>query len=124
MSECPAGVEPAFPAWKADAWAARPRAHVADTSAEGEGVEPSRLIARRFSGPLPSPIGLPFPSVWMAGFEPALSGSRSRRIEPSSPRIDAASKKWFAKTESRRVGHFIGQLAAFFREASREDSCN
>ena len=28
--------------------------------AEGEGVEPSRLIARWFSGPLPSPVGLPF----------------------------------------------------------------
>ncbi len=24
---------------------------------EGEGVEPPRLIARRFSGPLPSPVG-------------------------------------------------------------------
>ncbi len=29
--------------------------------AEGEGVEPSRLIARPLSGRLPSPIGLPFP---------------------------------------------------------------
>jgi hypothetical protein len=32
------------------------------TKAEGEGVEPSRLIARPFSGRLPSPIGLPFRS--------------------------------------------------------------
>jgi hypothetical protein len=30
------------------------------TRAEGEGVEPSRLIARPFSRRLPSPIGLPF----------------------------------------------------------------
>ena len=32
------------------------------TKAEGEGVEPSRLIARPFSRRLPSPIGLPFRS--------------------------------------------------------------
>ena len=49
-----------------------------------------------FSRQLPSPIGLPFRSchsvvlllryaVWMAGFEPAFSGSRSRRIQPGSP---------------------------------------
>ena len=36
---------------------ANKRAH-----AEGEGVEPSRLIARPFSRRLPSPIGLPFRS--------------------------------------------------------------
>ena len=57
--ECPAGVGPAFPAWKAGAFAARPRARCS-FAAEGEGVEPSRLIARRFSKPLPSPVGLPF----------------------------------------------------------------
>jgi hypothetical protein len=74
--------------------------------AEGEGVEPSRLIARPFSGRLPSPIGLPFRSscggrnrtcnrllnreppyhwatpqeVRTVGFEPTLSGSQNRRI--------------------------------------------
>jgi hypothetical protein len=52
----PCGVEPASPAWKAGISAARPRAQ----KAEGEGVEPSRLIARLFSRQLPSPIGLPF----------------------------------------------------------------
>src|SRR5437762_10662510 len=40
--------------WKTSTFATRPRAH-----AEGEGVEPSRLIARPFSGRLPSPIGCP-----------------------------------------------------------------
>ena len=76
------------------------------TKAEGEGVEPSRLIARRFSGRLPSPVGLSFRSscggrnrtcnrllnreppyhwatpqeVRTVGFEPTLSGSRNRRI--------------------------------------------
>jgi hypothetical protein len=105
--ECPAGVEPACPAWEAGASAARPRAR----EAEGEGVEPPRLIARPFSRRVPSPIGLPFrsvstegrnrtsaeavnsrrpvpalaPSVPMrsvgaAGFEPALSWSQARRI--------------------------------------------
>src|SRR5208282_391341 len=34
----------------------RPRAH----KAEGEGVEPPRLIARPLSGRLPSPVGLTF----------------------------------------------------------------
>ncbi len=50
------GVEPTSPAWKAGASAARPKAH----KAEGEGVEPPRLIARPLSGRLPSPIGLTF----------------------------------------------------------------
>src|SRR5262249_58136105 len=56
-AECRGGVEPACPVWKTDAWAARPRAH---RSAEGEGVEPSRLVARPGSGRVPSPVGLPF----------------------------------------------------------------
>ena len=55
--ECPVGIEPTYLVWKTSTFAARPRAH-----AEGEGVEPSRLIARPFSGRLPSPIGLPFRS--------------------------------------------------------------
>ena len=67
--ECPAGVGPAFPAWKAGAFAARPRARCS-FAAEGEGVEPSRLIARRFSKPLPSPVGLPFRKAAVTGIEP------------------------------------------------------
>jgi hypothetical protein len=31
-----------------------------DAKAEGEGVEPSRLIARLISNQVPSPFGLPF----------------------------------------------------------------
>ena len=77
--ECPAGVEPACPAWKAGAFAARPRARSSskrfifrkiEMAAEGEGVEPSRLIARRFSKPLPSPVGLPFRKAAVTGIEP------------------------------------------------------
>jgi hypothetical protein len=99
--ECPVGIEPTYLVWKTSTFAARPRAH-----AEGEGVEPSRLIARLFSRQLPSPVGLPFRSscggrnrtcnrllnreppyhwatpqeVRTVGFEPTLSGSRNRRI--------------------------------------------
>jgi hypothetical protein len=99
--ECPVGIEPTYLVWKTSTFAARPRAH-----AEGEGVEPSRLIARLFSRQLPSPIGLPFRSscggrnrtcnrllnreppyhwatpqeVRTVGFEPTLSGSQNRRI--------------------------------------------
>ncbi len=54
--ECPVGIEPTSLVWKTSAFAARPRAQLA----EGEGVEPSRLIARPFSRRLPSPFGLPF----------------------------------------------------------------
>lgn len=39
--------------------------------AEGEGVEPSRLIARPASNGVPSPIGLPFHKAAVAGIEPA-----------------------------------------------------
>jgi hypothetical protein len=49
-SECPAGVEPACPAWEAGAW----------------------------------PLGHGH-KVWMVGFEPTCSGSRSRRMKPNSP---------------------------------------
>ena len=48
----PAGVEPACPVWKTGASAARPRAHTHE--AEGEGVEPPRLIARPLSRRVPS----------------------------------------------------------------------
>src|SRR5207244_10778827 len=44
-----------------------------DSAAEGEGVEPSRLIARPFSRRLPSPIGLPFRSS---------CGGRNRTCNP------------------------------------------
>ena len=36
------------------------------SKAEGEGVEPPRLIARPISSRVPSPIGLPFLSVYLA----------------------------------------------------------
>ncbi len=104
--ECPAGVEPASPAWKAGTSAARPRARSKRKERESN---PQGFIARLFSRQLPSPIGLPFryPSCggrnrtcdqWrltgaclyqhrphrnaesgVVGFEPTISCSRSRR---------------------------------------------
>ncbi len=55
--EPPASLVLSCAAWEAAAWAARPRARLA---AEGEGVEPSRLVARPDSSRVPSPVGLPF----------------------------------------------------------------
>jgi hypothetical protein len=51
------GVEPRSPGWKPGVV---PLDQSRKEQAEGEGVEPSRLIARPGSGRVPSPIGLPF----------------------------------------------------------------
>src|SRR5262249_61507945 len=51
------GVEPRSPGWKPGVV---PLDQSRKTQAEGEGVEPSRLIARPGSGRVPSPIGLSF----------------------------------------------------------------
>ncbi len=91
-------------------------------SAEGEGVEPSRLIARPNSSRVPSPLGLPFRpcstggrnrtcellfnreahepahaspvrvSVEAAGLEPAFSRSRTGRIRHAFPRPESSNK--------------------------------
>jgi hypothetical protein len=111
------GVEPRSPGWKPGVV---PLDQSRELQAEGEGVEPSRLIARPTSNRVPSHIGLSFrddpawdsstggrsrtsnrrlnrapPYRWatpvlvrevgMAGFEPALSCSQGRRIEPGFP---------------------------------------
>src|SRR5271167_575388 len=51
------GVEPRSPGWKPGVV---PLDQSRGLQAEGEGVEPSRLIARPGSSRVPSPIGLPF----------------------------------------------------------------
>jgi hypothetical protein len=51
------GVEPRSPGWKPGVV---PLDQSRSEQAEGEGVEPSRLIARPGSGRVPSPIGLSF----------------------------------------------------------------
>jgi hypothetical protein len=83
--EHPAGVEPACPVWKTGASDRSARDALKCPRAEGEGVEPSRLIARPFSRRLPSPIGLPFlilrdREAPGAGIEPARSSLTGRRM--------------------------------------------
>ncbi len=71
--------------------AARPGAQLTQIlRAEGEGVEPPKLIARPLSRRLPSPVGLPFHAarVGAAGFEPAVSWSQTRRISQTFLRPD------------------------------------
>lgn len=77
-SECPAGVEPASPAWKADASADRPRAHV--VKRKGRESNPQGREARPGSSGVPSPVGLPFRKAAAAGIEPA-----SRRLTAAFP---------------------------------------
>src|SRR5439155_7933274 len=82
--ECPAGVEPACASLEEMGLATRPRTR----TAEGEGVEPSRALGASpaFEAGAIAEVGLPFRElVGMAGFEPALSWSRTRRIQPDFP---------------------------------------
>ena len=72
------GVEPRSPGWK-------PGVVPLDQSrgprqAEGEGVEPSRLIARPSSSRVPSPIGLPFRSIISIELRRQESNLRRRRL--------------------------------------------
>ena len=53
VKKCPVGVEPTFPAWKAGAFAARPRAHDFSRRKERES-NPQGSDARPFSKRLPS----------------------------------------------------------------------
>ena len=59
-SERDRGFEPRSPGWKPGVVPLDQSRNVFDSRAEGEGVEPSRLIARPISNRVPSPIGLPF----------------------------------------------------------------
>jgi hypothetical protein len=142
--ECPAGVEPASPAWEAGA-SPLGQGHDRKP-AEGKGVEPSRLIARPFSRRVPSPIGLPFRSqstggrnrtcglllnreaqgpahatpvilaVGAAGFEPALSWSRTRRIArlshtPSRSSAQRESNPHFRHGRAAGCRYIMGTIA-------------
>jgi len=142
--ECPAGVEPACPAWEAGASTARPRARegtsrggrrgsrtpkahrsaVFETaaithwlalprSAPAAGIEPasSRLTAGRpyQHGPRRNrPVGA-------AGFEPALSCPRSRRIArlshaPSRPSAQRESNPHFRHGKAAGYRYIMGTL--------------
>src|SRR4051812_25817709 len=55
-------------------------------AAEGEGVEPSRARGLvPFRAGCHRQLACPSVRVWMAGFEPAWSGFRGRRMGPGSP---------------------------------------
>ena len=109
--ECPAGVGPACPVWKTGAFAARPRTQSSRSPTRQRGSSGRRgsrtLKASRFGRfrdgchrqlacpsvsswgripilPLPATGLESYLTVWMAGFEPANSGSRSRWNEPLS----------------------------------------
>ncbi len=61
LQKCLVGVEPTCPAWKAGTSAARPKTrHSFPPRRKERELNPQGIAARRFSGPLPSPIGLPF----------------------------------------------------------------
>ena len=78
--ECPAGIEPASPAWKAGASADRPRAHV--VKRKGRESNPQGREARPGSSGVPSPVGLPFRSLKapVGGIEPPIIGLTGRRL--------------------------------------------
>jgi hypothetical protein len=66
FGECPAGVEPACPAWKADAWAARPRAQQS-VGPEGLELSPHWLRARDAAA-----------NTWIPSFVPAPPTKKAR----------------------------------------------
>ena len=77
-TECPVGIEPTSPAWKAGTFAARPRAH-SSFSCGGR----NRTCVRAVNSRLPVPARVPpqwKTTVRTAGFEPAVSCARSTRI--------------------------------------------
>jgi hypothetical protein len=59
-SERDRGIEPRSPGWKPGVVPLDQSRSACRPPAEGEGVEPSRLIARLISNQVPSPVGLPF----------------------------------------------------------------
>ena len=74
--ECPAGVEPASPAWKAGTSAARPRAQ----SGRRGSRTPKASSARPLSKRLPSPIGLSFRISSCGGRNRTCAGAVNSRL--------------------------------------------
>jgi hypothetical protein len=108
-AECPAGVEPACPVWKTDAWAARPRARFVQRKGMESNHQGSSLVPFRAGRCRPSASPSVF-SVWMAGFEPAWSGFRGRRMNPGSPtsRTSGASSRPTKKARGRVTPGLLG----------------
>src|SRR5207302_9300776 len=89
------------------------------TQAEGEGVEPSRLIAQPFSGRSPSPIGLPFRHP-RAGLRPAAKrncGGRNRTcnrlLNREPPYHSATPQIQSQKSEVRSQRSEVNSILAF-----------
>lgn len=81
--ECPAGVEPAWQVWKTRA---SPLGHGHVRRKERELNPQGNKASPRFErGAVANLLVLPKSSVRTVGFEPTISGSRSRRIRPGSP---------------------------------------
>ncbi len=98
VGECHAGIEPAYPAWKAGAFADRPMAHVSYKRKERESNSQGSVSARPLSRRLPSPIGLPFQSFLS-------SGGRNRTCtHPLNRRLPyrLATPECFCEAESGR----------------------
>ena len=87
VGKCPAGIEPASPAWKAGASADRPRARrrkVKESNSQGSSLG-------RFRPRLPSPVGLTFHNeAPVAGLEPAV-GQTPRRLNRPIPAINSGT---------------------------------
>ena len=102
IKECPAGVEPALPAWKAGTFAARSRARKAPAG----GIEPPICdLTGRCLTVWPHRII----SVRTAGFEPAISCSRGTR----NTRLSYVLNRQSAQRESNP--HFRHGKAVGFR---------
>ncbi len=108
--ECPAGVEPACPVWMTVAWAARPRTLLGQRKERELNPQGSSLV--RVQAGCRRQSACPSVSVWMAGFEPAWSGFRNRRMMPGSPtsrsKIIAPTKKARSRVTPGLGGNRLG----------------
>jgi hypothetical protein len=85
--KCPAGVEPASPAWKAGTFAARSRARFFHRRKPWDSNPQASLARRLFSRQVPHPAG------WLPSSRetsPFLSSAAAAGIEPASGRLTAA----------------------------------
>jgi hypothetical protein len=81
--ECPAGVEPAWPAWKAGTFAARPRAHLVSTVFSSCGGR-NRTCVPAVNSRLPVPARAP-PHQHVVGIEQSARPDLNRRSPGSGP---------------------------------------
>ncbi len=110
--------------------AARPIPHHR-TKAEGEGVEPSRRLARLISNQMPSPIGLPFricrSEAPAEGFEPPIVALTRRRLTNSATPVTIAGgmagfEPAFSCSRSRRISQAFPHPERFRQSAQRESN--